>query len=194
VSNGVDALGFIVNVPESPRNLTIEEAIALIKETPIFIDTVIVTVTKELKQLKEICRRLSPNYVQVHDADRLHLRKEALPGVKVIKAIYSSSVKEDVLEQAKLFDAILVDTKVKGKLGGTGKTHNWSESRIFRCAIHPKPLILAGGLTSKNIIEAIQTVNPYAVDVSSGVEKSPGVKDAKQISLFMEKVKEADSY
>jgi phosphoribosylanthranilate isomerase len=90
------------------------------------------------------------------------------------------------------FNAVLIDSYTAGKLGGTGKTHNWELSRSIRELIQPKPLILAGGLNQHNVIKAITQVKPYAVDVSSGVESSPGIKSTKKIYEFVKKAKEAE--
>ncbi len=193
VDNGADALGFIVGVPESPRNLPVREAWELIKETPVFVEAVAVTVPRDMAQLEGLYRKLSPDHIQVHGINHFQLTRESLPGAKIIGAIPAGSGHGKAKEQARRFDAVLVDTQVPGKHGGTGRTHDWSQSRQLRDAIHPKPLILAGGLTPGNVVEAIQTVNPYAVDVSSGVEATPGVKDPEKVSFFMRKVREADS-
>jgi phosphoribosylanthranilate isomerase len=75
-------------------------------------------------------------------------------------------------------------------MGGTGKTHDWHLTALIRNAIHPHPLILAGGLTSKNVRRAIYEVRPFAVDVSSGVEKRVGVKDHEKIREFVMNAKE----
>ena len=95
------------------------------------------------------------------------------------------------LKNIKFFDAVLLDSTAEGKLGGTGIIHNWKASYQFKKKIYPKPLILAGGLTPENIGEAISVVRPYAVDVSTGVEQRPGVKDANKIYQFIKKVRDA---
>ena len=99
---------------------------------------------------------------------------------------------DKVLEVAKAFEAILMDSPIPGRYGGTGKTHDWELSRRVRDAIHPKPLILAGGLTSENVEEAIRIVKPYAVDVSSGVESHPGLKDRSKVFEFIKRAKEVE--
>jgi len=79
---------------------------------------------------------------------------------------------------------------VEGKYGGTGTVHDWKVSRSLMLRIKPKPLILAGGLNPANVKSAIQTVQPYAVDVSTGVETKPGCKDPEKVVEFIHKVKE----
>lgn len=192
VEAGVDAVGFIVGVPESPRNLSMKEAEKLISRTPVFVETVVVSVPSSLKRLEEICRKLNPHSVQVYGLNRLngHFREishqtrligvvNVKPGLKV----------DEVVKDSREFDAVLLDSHLPGKYGGTGRTHDWSFSRQVRDAIYPKPLILAGGLTADNVEEAIRSVKPYAVDVSSGVESRPGVKDRKKVLEFVRKVR-----
>ncbi len=87
-------------------------------------------------------------------------------------------------------DAILLDTFVPGKHGGTGMIHDWEASRRICRDMQPRRLILAGGLRPTNVQEAIRVVRPYAVDVSTGVESSPGVKSAEKMRDFIERVRE----
>jgi len=93
----------------------------------------------------------------------------------------------EVLEAARQANAILLDAHVEGSYGGTGKRIDWhfAAQVVKNC---PKPVILAGGLTPENVAEAIQRVRPYAVDVSSGVEAEPGIKDAGKLRAFFEAV------
>jgi phosphoribosylanthranilate isomerase len=87
------------------------------------------------------------------------------------------------------FDAVLLDSFVNGKYGGTGRVHDWKLSRNIRDRLNPIPLILAGGLTPFNVTEAVKIVHPYAVDVSTGVESSPGVKDSRKMFEFINNAK-----
>ena len=91
-----------------------------------------------------------------------------------------------------MFDAVLLDSSTNNKLGGTGREHDWEISRKTAEAIKPKPLILAGGLHPGNVKEAIHKVRPYAVDVCTGTEARPGIKDPKKIQLLLSMVKKAD--
>jgi len=195
VEAGADAVGFIVDVPRSPRNLSINEAKKLMKSTPVFIETVAVTVPKDLNHLETIYRKLDPDIVQVHGlGDLSNEIRERLPNARLIGAVHVESdlAIDTALQTADIFDAILLDSYVLGKYGGTGKTHNWELSKHVRDAIYPKPLILAGGLKPKNVKEAIFMVKPYAVDVSSGVESNPGIKDRKKVSEFIKNVREVE--
>ncbi len=82
-----------------------------------------------------------------------------------------------------------LDTLSSTKSGGTGRVHSWNASKRLRQAIDPKPVILAGGLKPENVTEAVRTVEPYAVDVASGVESSAGKKDHAKMAQFVKNVK-----
>ncbi len=112
--------------------------------------------------------------------------------VRLIKTVYAKTgnVTAAVIEDSKAFDAILLDSFTKGQYGGTGMVHDWELSRQIKQIIEPTPLILAGGLKPENVKEAILTVQPYAVDVASGVELRPAVKDPKKVLAFIENAKE----
>lgn len=189
---GADAVGFIVDVPESPRNLTPEEAEKLIRKVPIFVKSVAVTVLRNPENVSALYKMLKPDLVQVHGAlaSISNLRKR-LPKAHLIGAIpvKSEADVKAAVEIAPLLDGVLVDSYTTGKHGGTGLTHNWSISCRVKEAIRPKPLILAGGLTPLNVREAVITVKPYAVDVSTGVEARPGIKDPYKIKAFIDEAK-----
>ena len=196
VEAGADAVGFIVDIPQSPRNLPIEKAAELTKATPVFVDTVAVTVPRNVSHVEKICRMLNPDVVQIHGSDLFHKQiRERLADKRLICAVQAESdfMTNTAVEAAKTFDAILVDSHVRGKHGGTGITHDWELSRLVREAIHPKPLILAGGLTPENVERAIRVVKPYAVDVSSGVESRPGTKDRDRVWEFIRRAREVEA-
>lgn len=195
VEAGADAVGFIVDTPQSPRNLPIDKAKKLVKSTPIFVETVIVTILGDLNHLEKICKELNPNIVQIHGLT--HLYKEIrgrLPNMRLIGAVQANpDLAVNIAEEAgEALDAVLLDSHVSGMYGGTGRTHDWGLSKRVREVVHPKPLILAGGLKPENVKEAIYTVTPYAVDVSSGVESSPGVKDRRKVFEFVRNAKEVE--
>ncbi len=193
VEAGADAVGFVVDAPQSPRNLPLNKAKRLIKATPVFVKTVAVTVPKNLSRLEEICEKLNPDVIQVHGITHMHREiRERLPDTCLIGAIQmKSSLNFDgILKVADIFDAVLLDAYTPNGYGGTGKVHDWKLSRRIRDAVYPKPLILAGGLKPENVKEAISMVKPYAVDVSSGVESRPGVKDHEKVFQFVKNAKE----
>jgi phosphoribosylanthranilate isomerase len=194
VAAGADAVGFLVGVPSSPRNLTLERAEKLLGQVPIFVDSVVVTAPNNIEDLVEICERLKPTAIQIHgkkhlEASEIHQR---IKDTRLIKTIYvdPAALGETTIEDSKTFDAILLDSFTRSQYGGTGRVHDWKLSRQIREAVEPTPVILAGGLKPENVKEAILTVQPYAVDVASGVELQPGIKDPKKIQAFVENAKE----
>jgi len=193
VAAGADAVGFIVGVPSSPRNLTLERAEMLLSQVPIFVDSVVVMAPKSIKQLVEVCEGLKPTAIQIHGKEQLDSSeiREKIKDTRLIKTVYvtESALNETAIEDSKMFDALLLDSFSKGQYGGTGKVHDWTLSRQIKEAVAPVPVILAGGLKPENVKEAILTVQPYAVDVASGVELSPGVKDHEKVRTFVENAK-----
>ncbi len=195
VEAGADAVGFVVDVPASPRSISIDEAAKLIENTPVFVEAVVVTAPKNLNHLEKICKEVPSKTIQIHGLSHMHkMIRRMMPDKRLIGAMRIDGNRsiDSVLEISESFDAVLLDTYMPGRPGGTGKTHDWNISRRVRDAVHPKPLILAGGLNPSNVKDAIETVRPYAVDVSSGVESKPGVKDQDKICELIKRVREAE--
>jgi len=193
VAAGADAVGFVVGVPSSPRNISLKKAEKLIRLVPIFVKSVLVTVPKSINELQTY-EKLSPDAIQIHGEnlpDTSTLRGK-LPNTPLIRAINANPMNalEVASEASKLFDAILLDSSTCGRYGGTGIVHDWNLSKRVKQVIRPKPLILAGGLNPENVKDAIHTVQPYAVDVCTGVESRPGFKDPEKVLAFIENVKE----
>jgi len=194
VAAGADAVGFIVGVPSSPRNLTLERAERLVKQVPVFVDSVVVTIPDSIDSLVKIYDRLRPTAIQIHGEKpcAASVIREKIRGARLIKTVYvkTGDTAERVREDSKAFDAILLDSFTRGQYGGTGVIHDWTLSKQIKQIIEPTPLILAGGLKPENVKDAILTVQPYAVDVASGVESQPAVKDPKKVYEFVKNVKE----
>lgn len=192
---GADAVGLIVNVPKSPRNLMLSKARIIARKTPPFVETVIVTLPHSISHLEKIHSKLKPSTIQVHGLTQYAEIRRRLPETRLIGAVHADPEKAltTAIRAAETLDAVLLDTPAQNEHGGTGLTHDWSLSGKVREAIHPKPLILAGGLKPENVAEAVKLVRPYAVDVSSGVEARPGVKDHKKMVEFVRKAKEANT-
>ena len=194
VDAGADAVGFLVGVPASPRNLTLERAEKLLNQVPIFVDSVVVTAPQSIKDLVEICERLNPTAIQIHgkkhfDASEI---RERVRDVRLIKTVYvgADSLNKENLDALKDFDAVLLDSFIKGQYGGTGMVHDWTLSKKIVETVAPVPVILAGGLNPENVTEAILAVQPYAVDVASGVELKPAVKDHEKVRAFVDNAKQ----
>jgi len=184
---GADSVGFVVAVPSSPRNISFSEARRLICQAPSSLDTVAVTVYNGATMLRKMRSQVKPDLIQIHGGVDLAIERERSLAAKIIRAVdmSSSRVREEAVRSAEIYRAILLDTCGERGVGGTGVAHDWRLSRIVRDLIHPKPTILAGGLRADNVAEAIRVVEPYGVDVSSGVEAKPGVKDPEKILQFV---------
>jgi phosphoribosylanthranilate isomerase len=189
IAAGADAVGFVVDVPSSPRNLSATKAQRLVARVPCSVLSVLVAVPPDLTSVVRACRDVQPDVAQIHGAADLDYRalRAALSPTKLVRAVHVD--RTDPLPCfPPVFDAFLVDTYVEGSFGGTGRTHDWRLSRTLRQRC-PKPFILAGGLTPENVEEAIRVVQPYAVDVSSGVEDTAGGKDPGKVRRFIERVR-----
>ncbi len=191
---GADAVGFVVGAPASPRNLSLEAAAELLRQVPPFVKSVLVTLFASVDVLVEICNDLNPDVVQLHGENlrnAAHIREE-LPNMTLIRAVNanSPSALEAASAASRLFDAVLLDSLSQGQYGGTGRVHDWTSSTRIKQAIHPTPFILAGGLTPENVADAVRVVQPYAVDVSSGVERQPGIKDYQKMVDFVKNAKD----
>ena len=190
---GADAVGFVMGVASSPRNIALEKAEKLIRQVPPFVKSVLVTVPRGIDEF-ETYEKLNPDVIQIH-GENLHAAASArlkIPNTPLIGAVnaHLANALDVVSRASKLFDAVLLDSFVDGRYGGTGIVHDWELSKRVKQVIHPKLLILAGGLNPENVAEAVRTVEPYAVDVSSGVERQPGIKDHKKIIKFIKNAKD----
>jgi phosphoribosylanthranilate isomerase len=190
---GADAVGFVVGVASSPRNIALEKAEKLIRQVPPFVKSVLVTVPRGIDEF-EMYEKLNPDAIQIH-GENLHAAASVrlkIPNIPLIGAVNANlaDALNVVSRAAKIFDAVLLDSFANGSYGGTGIVHDWELSKRVKQVIHPKPLILAGGLNPENVAEAVRTVEPYAVDVSSGVELQPGIKDHKKIIEFIKNAKD----
>ena len=202
VQKGYNAIGAVINVPKSPRNVTPTIANRLFRKIPPFISSVAVIVPNSVNDVMTIEKSVNPDIIQIHGFFEEEFYEELIESVstKIIHALLldkdgkSHVINEEPIKAANFLqnhsDAILIDTYIPNKMGGTGTTVNWDIASQIRKKL-TVPVILSGGLNENNVIEAIQKVNPYAIDVSSGVEKSPGIKDSKKVENFIKLVKEA---
>ena len=191
---GADFLGFIVDVDFSEDSITREEAKKIIKRLPLEAQSVLVTYLAKAKEIIELAKEIKPEIIQLHnpkvDLKVIGKIRKALPKTKLTKTIHVSD--ESAIEQAKKYeryvDYILLDTKAKGKLGGTGIVHNWDISRKIVKSVKSK-VFLAGGLNPTNVELAIEKVKPFAVDTNSGVKAKPGKKDPIELEKFIQRAK-----
>ena len=183
VEAGADAIGFVM--AESRRRVTPEEVEHICREIPPFVSKVGVFVNEDSLVVKEIAGRCGLDVLQFHGQEPPFSLKGFRQ--KVIKA-FSLKDEESLWELEKYeeaADAFLLDTYVPGLPGGSGITFNWSLAKKLKSS---KPFILAGGLNIDNILTALKQVNPYGVDVSSGVEGNDG-KDPLKMKNFVRKVR-----
>jgi phosphoribosylanthranilate isomerase len=165
---GADAIGVVVFSPGSLRSVTPERAREIFENTGPFTTRVAVSHTTSNDDLEQILA-LHPDAIQI--SHPFVLRKN--PGVKVIRVIGRNDPLPVVC------DAIIVDES-----HGSGKEFDWSHARdtVLRSKV---PVILAGGLTAENVRDAIRKIQPYAVDVATGVEREPGIKDHRKMAAFI---------
>lgn len=182
-----DAVGFIVEIERSRHRLSVDEARKLIRMVPPFTASVAVVEPAGVEDAIRLAGYLESDALQLHgdlSPDEIREIRRRVPQ-SIIVAVPPAS--ERAVEVGRVADAILVDTPVSSGLGGSGRTHDWSVTAIMRSTLCT-PLILAGGLRPENIVDAINVVRPYAVDVSSGVE-TDGRKDPVKIEDFVRRVR-----
>ena len=183
VDGGVDAVGFIF-YKKSPRSVTMQAVRKIVLELPPFVDSVGVFVNETAEQINKIADRCNLDRVQLHGNESPTFCKKIRR--RVIKAIRV----KDIQALKKLSDypvsSFLLDTFSEDQYGGTGRVFDWN---LAYPAKKYGPIILAGGLTPNNVRQAIQRIQPYGVDVCSGVESQPGIKDHKKMQIFLKNVK-----
>jgi phosphoribosylanthranilate isomerase len=185
VSAGADAVGFIVEVPLSPRNLSIEKAKKLRDKLPCHVKSVLVMVPETQKEILQTIEAIQPDMVQLH-GENIDTTEVPVP---VIRGVNQKISIKDARQLTSKCDFLLLDTYKKNIYGGTGKLQDPYHSKSFIEQIAPHPVILAGGLRPENVAKIVELTNPFGVDVSTGVETSPGVKDPEKIIEFIEAVK-----
>ena len=190
--NSVDFFGMVF-YPKSPRNISIEDASNLqIKSENLNINGVGVFVNKNINEIENIIKKVRLKYVQLHGSeDEEYIKTLKRIGVKVIKSISISNIND--LKNISKYDSsdyFLFDYKpMKNELpGGNSKSFDWN---ILKSLNTNKPWFLSGGISIKNIQEILNDVNPFGIDLSSGVEKELGIKDNHIINNFIDKLKNA---
>ena len=174
------------------------EIAAHVREVSADLKAVGVFVNSSPETVRRICSDASLDVIQLH-GDESPEKVAAMPPVPLVLAKRMSAdgldaIASDIgqVESAgRLPEAVLIDALIPGQYGGTGQTVTWSDLIGFRERLGHTRLILAGGLTPENVAEAIRMVQPDGVDVASGVESSPGVKDPVKVKLFVEAARAA---
>ncbi len=185
VACGADAIGFIF-YKKSPRYVTAQTAKDICSKLPPFVHRVGVFVNESAETINRIADRCGLDAVQLHgDESPAFCKKIKCRVIKAVRIKDSGSFKG--LSQYTV-DGFLLDTFKEDQWGGTGKVFDWT---LAQRAKRYGPVIIAGGLNPRNVKEAIRQARPYGVDVSSGVEQSPGKKDPKKLKAFLKAVRES---
>ncbi len=183
---GADAIGFVF-YPKSPRFVALERAAEIARAMPPFVSIVGLFVNADAATVRETLAAVPLSLLQFHgDEDEAYCCQFDRPYLKAARMRPGF----DLLQYAASFpsaQAILLDAFVEG-YGGAGHTFDWS---LIPSGL-PRPVVLSGGLTVDNVTEAVRRVRPAAVDVSSGVEMSKGVKDHAKIAAFIAGVRNAE--
>ncbi len=180
---GAHALG-LVFYPGSPRYVDPSRARGLVMGTPPLVSWVGVFVDEPGERVVSLARHIGLDTLQLHGAEPPDVCRACLEeGFRVVKALRVATERD--LEGWEAYrgvvSALLLDTKVPGAYGGTGETFPWELARRVRGI----PVILAGGLTPEKVAQAVEVARPWGVDVSSGVEVAPGIKDPEKVRSFV---------
>ena len=183
VEGGADAVGFIF-YKKSPRSVTMKTVREIVLELPPFVDTVGVFVDETAEQINKIADYCNLDIIQLHgDESPTFCRKIRRKVIKAFRIKDMQSVKKLSSFQVSGF---LLDTFSENLHGGTGKVFDWN---LALPAKKFGPVIMAGGLTPNNVQQAVRQIRPYGVDVCSGVESEPGIKDHKKVRAFLNNAK-----
>ena len=198
VAAGVDALGLNFH-PPSPRAISLDRAREIVAALPPLVTTVGVFVDLSVERIREVVEATGISTVQLHGKEPAEFvaRLAPLPVIRALRwpgategAALLDALHADCLAAGGLPAALLIDSRHETLAGGTGEKWNWSEAAPAR---FPRPILLAGGLNPDNVATAVRTLRPFAVDVASGVESAPGIKDAEKIRSFVAAVRQAEA-
>lgn len=186
MSHGCDAIG-LVFYAKSPRCVDLLEAARIVEALPPFVAAVGLFVDAERGEVERVLGAVRLDLLQFHgDETPEYCASFARPYIKAVRVRPGINL----VEYAAEFDsakALLLDAYQEGVAGGTGLQFDWD---LIPASL-AKPVVLAGGLNASNVADAIERVQPYAVDVSGGVEREKGIKDADKIAAFLQEVKRA---
>ncbi|OFZ70465.1 MAG: N-(5'-phosphoribosyl)anthranilate isomerase [Betaproteobacteria bacterium RBG_16_58_11] len=183
---GADAIGLVFYAP-SPRHVSVEQARAIMAALPPFITTVGLFVDADRAEVSAVLGQLPLDLLQFHGSESPeYCQSFNRPYMKAVRVKPGLDLVQYAAQYAQA-KGLLLDAHVEGIAGGTGQAFDWN--LIPACL--PLPVVLSGGLHPANVTEAIKRVHPAAVDVSSGVEATKGIKDAAKIAAFMQGVRNA---
>jgi len=184
---GVDAIG-LVFYAKSPRSVSIDQARSICDALPGFVTAVALFLNPDDELVRQVIANVKIDLLQFHGTETVNFCESfAKPYIKTLGVSGEDNVVE-LVESYASARSVLLDSHVHGAAGGTGETFDWlSIPEELR-----RNIILAGGLNSDNVAQAIQQVRPYAVDLSSGVESAPGIKDINLMTRLMQEIKRVD--
>ena len=186
VDAGADAIG-LVFYDKSPRCVSNEQASQISRMIPAFVSRVALFKDADQAFVKSVLAQVEIDLLQFHGSETVaYCEQFERPYIKAIGMRGLEHDADFLISSAETFrsaKALLLDGHAPGEAGGSGESFDWAAVSSI-----DKPVVLAGGLTVENVHQAIDLVHPYAVDVSSGVESSPGTKDKDKIAAFMEQV------
>lgn len=193
IDAGADAVGFICGVTHTSEDALQEDrARELVRKVPPYVSTVLVTHLESARDLLSLASFLGVDTIQVHglvNFDTVAAVYSDAGGRRVTKAIHVTG--PEALDEARHYldvcHALHLDSRTADRLGGTGELHDWSISRqiVELAAAGGRPVVLSGGLRPENVAEAVSAVQPYAVDVNSGIEDAQGDKDPEKARAFV---------
>jgi phosphoribosylanthranilate isomerase len=191
---GATALGFIC-VQTSPRYVTSEQIRAVVEQLQVSVNCIGVFANTSCEKIYQIVTDAGLNAVQLHGQESpefCEALRQSLPGIEILKAlrVRTPECLEQVTAYGSCVDTIVLDAYHPQVLGGTGKTIDWDTLRQFRPDV---PWFLAGGLTPGNVLQALTKLQPDGIDLSSGVERSPGDKDLDKVAHLFEQLRTIES-
>lgn len=188
VELGVDALGFVFDA-RSPRVVKAAQAAELADGLPASVRTVALFRDATAELVKDVLKRFVPSLLQFHGSETPdYCAQFDLPYLKAVPMATPQNL-NDWAQRFAQAGALLLDAHAPGDMGGTGQSFDWTQ--VPRHS--PVPIVLAGGLRPENVAQAITMARPCAVDVSSGIESAPGIKDPQKMQRFIHEVRRADA-
>lgn len=185
IEAGADAVGFVFT--RSPRRISAETAAGLVNYVPKGVLSVGLFMNQDRSEIGQVVNSVPLDVLQFHGSEtERECSAFDLPWLKAVAMENAESARQAERDFPNAM-GLLLDSHTAGKRGGSGKVFDWSLSRPVS-----KPVWLAGGLNVENVTRAIRIVKPFAVDVSSGVEVSPGIKDASRMMAFIDAVREVE--
>ena len=189
---GIKTLGFIC-VTSSPRYVTVNQVRQILEKLPPDIQTIGVFADASLETIEQVVLETGFTGIQLHGNESpefCRAVKQALPNREIIKALRIQSVEslQKAIAYYSVIDTLLLDAYHPQQLGGTGKTLPWNDLKNFQ---PPCPWLLAGGLNPDNVLTALEFLHPDGIDLSSGVERSPGDKDLEKVYQLLKNLKKS---